>query len=56
MDISFNKENADTIIAKVMRKFGLRHQYEVAEYFGVTAQTLSGWVKSGVVPDKYILK
>ncbi len=56
MELNFNKDNADTIIAKVMKQFGFRHQYEVAEYFGVTAQTLSGWVKSGIVPDKYIMK
>ena len=39
-----------------MSQFGYRHQYQVAEYFGVTAQTLSGWVKSGIVPEKYIMK
>jgi len=48
--------NSETLIAKVMNHFGYKHQYQVAEYFGVTAQTLSGWVKSGTVPDKYIMK
>jgi len=54
--LDYNKEKAETIIAKVMNEFQFRHQYEVAEYFGVTAQTLSGWVKTGIIPDKYILK
>lgn len=54
--MDYNKEKAETIIAKVMNEFQFRHQYEVAEYFGVTAQTLSGWVKTGIIPDKYILK
>jgi uncharacterized protein involved in exopolysaccharide biosynthesis len=48
--------NSETLIAKVMNHFGFKHQYQVAEYFGVTAQTLSGWVKAGVVPEKYIMK
>ena len=52
----FVKENTDSLIAKVMNQFGFRHQYQVAQYFGVTAQTLSGWVKSGIVPEKYIMK
>ena len=54
--MDYNKEKAETIIAKIMNEFQFRHQYEVAEYFGVTAQTLSGWVKTGIIPDKYILK
>ena len=48
--------SADKIIAKVMKAFSFRHQYQVAEYFGVTAQTLSGWVKSGNIPDKHLMK
>jgi uncharacterized protein involved in exopolysaccharide biosynthesis len=48
--------NSETLIAKVMNHFGFKHQYQVAEYFGVTAQTLSGWVKAGAVPEKYIMK
>ncbi len=48
--------NSDSLIAKVMKKFSYKHQYQVAEYFGVTAQTLSGWVKTGIVPDKYVMK
>ena len=54
--INIDKINADSLIAKVMNQFGFRHQYEVAEYFGVTAQTLSGWVKNRSVPDKYLMK
>ena len=56
MIINIDKINAESLIAKVMNQFGFRHQYEVAEYFGVTAQTLSGWVKTGTVPDKYLMK
>ncbi|MBT3936682.1 MAG: hypothetical protein HOF45_03475, partial [Candidatus Marinimicrobia bacterium] len=56
MSFDINKDRTDELIAKVMKQFGFRHQYEVAEYFGITAQTLSGWVKSGIVPDKYIMK
>jgi capsule polysaccharide export protein KpsE/RkpR len=51
-----NNNNTDSLIAKVMNQFGFRHQYQVAEYFGVTAQTLSGWVKTGIIPDKYLMK
>ncbi|MDB9722672.1 hypothetical protein OAA83_01925 [Candidatus Marinimicrobia bacterium] len=56
MSINSDKNNIDSLIAKVMSQFGYRHQYQVAEYFGVTAQTLSGWVKSGIVPEKYVMK
>ena len=56
MVIDNNKDDADALIAKIMKQFGFRHQYQVAEYFGVTAQTLSGWVKTNIVPDKYIMK
>ena len=56
MTIDSNRDNADSLIAKVMNQFGFRHQYQVAKYFGVTAQTLSGWVKAGIVPDKYLMK
>ena len=51
-----NNNDTDSLIAKVMNQYGFRHQYQVAKYFGVTAQTISGWVKSGIVPDKYINK
>jgi uncharacterized protein involved in exopolysaccharide biosynthesis len=56
--VTFNLQNnnADALIAKVMNQFAFKHQYQVAEYFGVTAQTLSGWVKTGIVPDKYLMK
>ena len=56
MNFILQNNNSETLIAKVMNHFGYKHQYQVAEYFGVTAQTLSGWVKSGTVPDKYIMK
>ena len=56
MRFNQERETVDELIAKVMKEFGFRHQYEVAKYFGVTAQTLSGWIKSGMVPDKYVMK
>ena len=56
MNFNLENNNSETLIAKVMKHFDFKHQYQVAEYFGVTAQTLSGWVKSGTVPDKYIMR
>ena len=56
MESILQNNNSDSLIAKVMKKFSFKHQYQVAEYFGVTAQTLSGWVKTGLVPDKYVMK
>ncbi len=56
MNFTLQNNNTEALIAKVMNHFGFKHQYEVAKYFGVTAQTLSGWVKAGTVPDKYIMK
>ena len=56
MNSILQKNNTETLVVKVMNHFGFKHQYEVAKYFGVTAQTLSGWVKAGTVPDKYIMK
>lgn len=43
------------IIDQIMQHHGFRHHYEVAEYFGVTAQTLSGWLKNDVIPHKHLL-
>ena len=56
MTFDLTNNNADALIAKVMKQFAFKHQYQVAKYFGVTAQTLSGWVKAGTVPDKYLMK
>ena len=56
MTFDLKNNNADALIAKVMQQFAFKHQYQVAKYFGVTAQTLSGWVKAGIVPDKYLMK
>ena len=56
MTFDLKNNNADALIAKVMQQFAFQHQYQVAKYFGVTAQTLSGWVKAGIVPDKYLMK
>ena len=41
---------AEKIVLKVMQHFGFRRNYQVAEYFNVTPQTLSGWIKSGEIP------
>ena len=43
------------IIDDIMKKYGFRHHYEVADYFGVTAQTLSGWFKNKTIPHKHLL-
>ena len=47
---------AEKIVLKVMQHFGLRRNYQVAEYFEVTPQTLSGWIKSGEIPPKHLMK
>ena len=47
---------AEQVIIDVMRHFGLRRNYQVAEYFNVTPQTLSGWIKSGEIPPKHLMK
>ena len=39
-----------------MRHFGFRRNYQVAQYFDVTPQTLSGWIKSGEIPLKHLIK
>ena len=50
------KQSAEEIVLDVMRHFGLRRNYQVAKYFNVTPQTLSGWIKSGVIPPKHLIK
>jgi uncharacterized protein involved in exopolysaccharide biosynthesis len=47
---------ADQIVIDIMRHFGFRRNYQVAEYFKVTPQTLSGWIKSGEIPPKHMIK
>ena len=39
-----------------MMENGLRHKYQVAEYFGVTPQAISTWLTKGKVPSKHQLK
>ena len=40
-----------------MQHFGFRRNYQVMEYFNVTPQTLSGWIKSGCdIPNKHVEK
>ena len=48
-------ENVRQIIDELMQKNGYRHFYEVAEHFGITAQTLSGWLKNNTIPHKHLL-
>ena len=48
--------SAEKIVIEVMRHFGFRRNYQVAEYFDVTPQTLSGWIKNGEIPPKHLLK
>jgi len=49
-------KDIDVIINDVMEANRFRHHYQVAKYFGVSAQTLSGWVKNGKIPPKHYLK
>ena len=51
-----NNLNAENIVLDIMRHFGFRRNYQVAEYFNVTPQTLSGWMKSGEIPPKHLMK
>ncbi len=53
---SSDKPNAEEVVLDVMRHFGFRRNYQVAEYFNVTPQTLSGWIKSGEIPLKHLIK
>ena len=50
------KQTAEKIVIEVMRHFGYRRNYQVAEYFEVTPQTLSGWIKAGEIPPKHLMK
>jgi len=51
-----NNPKAEQVVIEVMRHFGFRRNYQVAEYFNVTPQTLSGWIKSGEIPPKHLIK
>ena len=53
---SNDKQSAEEVVFEVMRHFGYRRNYQVAEYFSVTPQTLSGWIKSGEIPPKHLIK
>ena len=50
------QESVEEIILKVMQRFQYRHQYQVAAFFNVTAQTLSGWIKSNSIPPKHLIR
>ncbi len=50
------KLHAEKIVLDVMRHFGFRRNYQVANYFNVTPQTLSGWIKSGEIPAKHLIR
>ncbi len=47
---------AQKLINRIMLENGLRHKYQVAEYFGVTPQAISTWLTKGEVPSKHQLK
>ena len=51
-----NIPTAEEVVINVMKHFGFRRNYQVAEYFDVTPQTLSGWIKSGEIPPKHLIK
>ena len=48
--------SAEKVVLDIMSHFGFRRNYQVAEYFEVTPQTLSGWIKSGEIPPKHMMK
>ena len=50
------KPIAEKVVLDIMRHFGFRRNYQVAEYFDVTPQTLSGWIKAGEIPPKHMMK
>ena len=54
--MSNTKQTAEQVVIEVMRHFGFRRNYQVAEYFDVTPQTLSGWIKTGEIPLKHLMK
>ena len=47
---------AQKLINRIMLENGLRHKYQVAEYFGVTPQALSLWIAKDKIPPKHLLK
>jgi uncharacterized protein involved in exopolysaccharide biosynthesis len=55
-EINKKQESVEEIILKVMQRFQYRNQYQVAKFFNVTAQTLSGWIKSNSIPPKHLIK
>ena len=50
------KQNVEQILFDIMRHFGYRRNYQIAKYFKVTPQTLSGWIKNGEIPPKHMMK
>ena len=50
------KPIAEKVVLDIMSHFGFRRNYQVAEYFDVTPQTLSGWIKAGEIPPKHMMK
>jgi len=56
MELDKKNPTAEQIVIDVMRHFGFRRNYQVAEYFDVTPQTLSGWIKNGEIPPKHLIK
>jgi uncharacterized protein involved in exopolysaccharide biosynthesis len=48
--------SAEEVVMEVMRHFGFRRNYQVAEYFDITPQTLSGWIKTNTIPPKHYMK
>ncbi|MBC8345245.1 MAG: hypothetical protein H8E56_03195 [Candidatus Marinimicrobia bacterium] len=54
--MSTQSPKTEEVVLEVMRHFGFRRNYQVAEYFEVTPQTLSGWIKTGEIPPKHLMK
>jgi uncharacterized protein involved in exopolysaccharide biosynthesis len=54
--MSRTSSEVEKVVQNIMSYFGYRRNYEVAKYFKVSPQTLSGWIKSGEIPPKHLIK
>ena len=54
--MDLKRPTAEKVVLDIMRHFSFRRNYQVAEYFDVTPQTLSGWIKTGEIPPKHMMK
>ena len=54
--MSRTSSEVEKVVQNIMSHFGYRRNYEVAKYFNVSPQTLSGWIKNGEIPPKHLIK